>query len=158
MKTMLIAILAVAGLVATNGAVAQTGGSVPTDEQQLIQKVQSDKRSVVLSAMNLTAPEMSVFVPIYDQYQADMKEQMTRGGELLNKYASNYDSMTDDAAKQLLKEFFKYREERAEVLQKYAKRMAGKLPPTKVLRWVQIENKLTTLLDWQAAQVIPLAR
>ena len=32
------------------------------------------------------------------------------------------------------------------------------LPATKVLRFVQIENTLTALLDWQAAQLIPLVK
>jgi hypothetical protein len=36
--------------------------------------------------------------------------------------------------------------------------MAKVLPATKVLQWVQVENKLNTLLDVQAASVIPLAQ
>ena len=32
------------------------------------------------------------------------------------------------------------------------------LPATKVLQWVQVENKLNTLLDVEAAAIIPLAR
>ena len=50
------------------------------------------------------------------------------------------------------------RDDRNELLKDYANRLGKKLPATKVLRWVQIENKLNSLLDWQMAQVIPLAR
>jgi hypothetical protein len=32
------------------------------------------------------------------------------------------------------------------------------LPTTKVLQWAQVENKLNTLLDMQAAMIIPIAQ
>jgi hypothetical protein len=158
MRSALISLAAVAALGATAGAWAQTGGNMTDQEQQLIAQIQTDKRAVVLSAMNLTDAEVAAFIPVYDEYQGDMKKVYTHGTDLLNRYASNYDTMTDDAAKSLLKEIFKQRDERAKLLQKYAKQMSGKLPATKVLRFVQVETRLNTLLDWQAAQVIPLAK
>jgi hypothetical protein len=77
---------------------------------------------------------------------------------MLNKFAANQGSMTDEAAKDILKEWFKLRDQRNSTIKKYAKDMERALPPTKVLQWVQIENKLNALLDAQAASVIPLAR
>lgn len=158
MKKTLLALSAMAALCAASGAIAQTGGNMTDQEQLLVSQIQTDRRAVVLKTMNLTDQEVAVFTPIYDEYQAAMKQHYTRGSELLNKYASNYDSMTDAAAKDLLKEVFEQRAERTDTLKKYAKKLSGKLPATKVLRFVQIENKLNALLDWQAAQVIPLVR
>ena len=40
----------------------------------------------------------------------------------------------------------------------YAKRFEKVLPATKVLRFVQIENKLDTLIEMQAVRAIPLAQ
>jgi hypothetical protein len=34
--------------------------------------------------------------------------------------------------------------------------MEKALPPSKVLRWVQVENKLNALLDFEAAKIVPL--
>jgi hypothetical protein len=158
MKKFLIAVAALAALGATGSAVAQIRGNATDDMSVLISQIQGDKRAVVLQAMGLTDEELKAFTPIYDEYQAEMKKQFTRAGELINSYASNYDSMTDKAAKDLLKEVLDLRDERNDIIRKYAKKMSGKLPATKVLRWVQIENKLTALLDWQAAQVIPLVK
>ena len=76
----------------------------------------------------------------------------------MNKYAATYETMSDADAKKLLEEAFKLRIDRTETLRKYARKMEKVLPATKVLRFVQIENKLTTLLDWQAAQLIPLVK
>jgi hypothetical protein len=83
---------------------------------------------------------------------------VTRASDVINKFAANYGSMTDDAAKDIMKDFFKVRDDRNALVKKYAKKMQGKLPATKVLQWVQVENKLNALLDVQAAASIPIAR
>lgn len=139
-------------------AYAQITGSQNDDTQVLISQIQSDKRAVVLQAMALSDAEVRAFTPIYDAYQADNKALFERGGNLLDKYASNYDTMTDAAAKDILKDVFKLRDDRLDLLKSYAKKLGKVLPASKVLRWVQIENKLNTLLDAQAARVIPLTK
>jgi hypothetical protein len=160
MKKTLIALAAIASIGATQGALAQSSGeiSMSDQEQMLIARIQGDRRAVVLSTLGLTDAEVQAFTPIYDKYQADMKKLLTRGSVVLNKYASNYDSMTDDAAEDILKEAFAVREDRFDLMKDYAKRFGKKLPALKVLRWVQVENKLNSLVDWQAAQVIPLVQ
>jgi hypothetical protein len=156
MKNVLITLAAVAALGAAEGAVAQSSGNMTDQEQLLISQIQTDKRAIVLSTLELTDAEVAAFTPIYDKYQAE--KIFTRSSDVLNKYASNYDSMTDDAAEDILEEALAVREDRNDLLKDYAKRLGKKLPATKVLRWVQVESKLTTLLDWQMAQVIPLAK
>jgi uncharacterized protein YaaN involved in tellurite resistance len=158
MKHVLITLAAVASLGAAEGALAQSSGNMTDQEQLLIAQLQTDKRAIMLATLGLTDAEVQAFTPIYDKYQGEMKKIFTRGADIMNKYASNYDTMTDDAANDLLKEFFEAREDRADLLKEYAKKLGGKLPATKVLRFVQIENKLTALLDWQAAQVVPLTK
>jgi len=160
MKKILIALSAVATLGGAQVALAQSSGEINMSDQEqlLIAQIQGDKRTIVLQTLQLTDAEVQDFTPIFDKYQAEMKELATRYTDVLNKFASNYDSMTDDAAEDILKESFKVREDRDDLLKDYAKRMGKKLPATKVLRWVQIENKMGALLDWQMAQIIPLAR
>jgi hypothetical protein len=156
MKNFLIAFAALASLCAAEASLEQTTN--PTDETQLlISQIQTDKRAVVLRTMELTDAEVAAFTPVYDEYQAEMKVVFQRGVDVLNKFASNYGSMTDAAAKDILKEWFSVRDDRNAVLKKYAKKLEKKLPATDVLRWVQIENKLTALLDIQAAQVVPIS-
>ena len=151
----LAALLAIAGV----GAASAQGTVNMTDQDQLlISQIQTDKRAVVLKTMNLTDAQVKVFTPIYDQYQAEMKKLLQRNSDLVNKYAATYETMTDADAKKLLDEAFKLRIDRTETLRKYARKMEKVLPATKVLRFVQIENKLTALLDWQAAQLIPLVK
>jgi ferritin len=157
MKTLKLAFAATALLVTAVPFAAQAQ-STYDDTQQLIAQLQSDKRTVVLKAMALDDAQMTAFTPIYDAYQADRKKLMQRGIDLVNAYASNYDSMTDDAAKGLLKDWLKLQEDEEALTKKYVKRMDKELPTTKVLRFVQIENKLNTLLKLPGVQAIPLAQ
>lgn len=151
----LAALLAITGV----GTASAQGTVNMTDQDQLlISQIQTDKRAVVLKTMNLSDAQVAVFTPIYDQYQAEMKKLLQRNSDLVNKYAATYDTMSDADAKKLLEEAFKLRIERTETLRKYARKMEKVLPATKVLRFVQIESKLTALLDWQAAQLIPLLK
>ena len=155
MKKTLIAVAALAAFAAAETSHAQ---NTVDDTQVLISQIQTDKRAVVLSTLQLTDAQVAEFTPLYDEFQAKMKQIMTRGSDVVNKFASNYGSMTDDAAKDIMKEFFKVRRDRNDLVEEYAKKFQRKLPATKVLQWVQVENKLNTLLDLQAAAIIPIAR
>jgi hypothetical protein len=157
MKKILIACAALAAFGTAEATLAQ-GTNATDDVQLLISQIQTDKRAIVLSTLALTDPQVAAFTPIYDEYQGEMKGIMTRGSDVINKFAANYGSMTDDAAKDIMKDFFKVRDDRNALVKKYAKKMQGKLPATKVLQWVQVENKLNALLDVQAAASIPIAR
>jgi len=157
MKKLLIAVAALASLGAASQAPAQSANSVD-EAEVLISQIQTDKRAVVLRTLELTDAQVAVFTPIYDQYQAEMKVLLERGGANLDKFAANFGSMTDDAAKAILKEALKIRDDRNAVMRNYAKKLEKVLPATKVLQWAQVENKLNTLLDMQAAAIIPIAQ
>ena len=66
--------------------------------------------------------------------------------------------MTDDAAKGLLKDWLKLQKDEDALVEKYVKRFDKALPTAKVLRFVQVENKLNTLLRLPGIQAIPLAK
>ena len=66
--------------------------------------------------------------------------------------------MTEDAASGILKDWMSIEDDRIGLLKKYVKKLEKALPAQKVLRFVQIENKLNTVLRWQAVRAIPLAK
>jgi hypothetical protein len=157
MKRILITLAGLAAFGATVPSIAQTTNA-KDDVELLISQIQSDKRAIVLRTLDLTDAQVAVFTPVYDAYQAEMKVLMERSGAMLDKFAANFGSMTDDAAREILKEALKLRDDRNATMRKYAKKLERELPAVKVLQWVQIENKLNTLLDVQAASVIPIAQ
>jgi len=157
MKRILITLFGLAAFGATVPSIAQTTNA-KDDVELLISQIQTDKRAIVLRTLDLNDAQVAAFTPIYDAYQAEMKVLMERSGAMLDKFAANYGSMTDEAAKEILKEALKLRDDRNATMRKYAKKLERELPAVKVLQWVQIENKLNTLLDMQAAAVIPIAQ
>ena len=157
MKKLLITLSAMAALGAAGAAFAQTS-STQDDTEVLIGQIQADKRAVVLKTLELSDAQVAAFTPIYDEYQRENKALLGRGSDLVNKFAANFGSMTDDAAKAILKDWFKLRDDRVALMRKYAKKFQRVLPATKVLQWVQIENKLNLILDLQAARIIPIAQ
>jgi hypothetical protein len=156
-KSLLFA-AACTALVALGTPLASQAQSTYDENQQLLAQIQSDKRAVVLKAMALDDAQVQAFTPVYDAYQAERKDLAERGVDLLNSYASNYDSMTDDAAKKILKDWLELQDDQVALTKSYAKKLGKVLPETKVLRFVQIENKLDALLALPAVRAIPLAQ
>ena len=132
--------------------------SVNDENQVLLSQIQTDKRAIVLKTLALSDEESKAFIPIFDEYQAEQKKIADRAIATLDKFAANYDSMTEDAARDILKEWFSIEDDRAGLLRKTAKKLEKVLPAQKVLRFVQVENKLSTVVAMQAARVIPLAK
>ena len=157
MKNFKIALAATA-LLSVAAPFAAQAQSTYDDTQQLIAQIQADKRAVVLKAMALDDAQMTAFTQVYDAYQAERKKLMQRGVDLINAYSSNYDSMTDDAAKGLLKDWFALQDDELALVKGTAKKLDKVLPTAKVLRFVQVENKLNTLLRLPGIQGIPLAK
>lgn len=148
----------VTALVALASPTLSQAQSTFDDTQQLIAQIQSDKRAIVLKAMALDDAQVTAFTPIYDDYQAKRKVIMQRGVDLVDAYASNYDSMTDDAAKKLLKDWFALTDDETNLVKQTSKKMSKVLPASKVVRFVQIENKLNTVMRLPAVRAIPLAQ
>lgn len=152
--TRCVALAALAVLAAP--AVTQAQSTVD-DTQQLIAQIQNDKRAVVLEAMQLTDEQVAKFIPIYDAYQIERKALMERGVQLVNSYAASYDTLTDEKAGKLLKEWLALQDDESALMRRYAKKLDKVLPTTRVLRFVQIENKLNSVLRLPAIRSIPLA-
>ena len=151
-------VVAFAACAALGAPYAVEAQSTHDEQQQLIAQIQTDKHAIVLRTLALDDAQVQAFTPIYDKYQFERKQLFDRAADLLDLYASNYESITDDAAKKILKDWFSLQEDEVALTKKYAKQFEKVLPPAKVIRFVQIENKLNTLLQLKAVANIPLAR
>jgi len=158
MKKILFALTAVAALGATHTTFAQSVGATElANTQALIAELQKDKRQVMLDTLALTPEQLKVFMPIYDEYQAEMKKLMTTATNLNNRlFVADFGGMTDVESKAIMKQAFKLRKDRIDLLDKYAGKLDRKLPSTKVFQFVQVENKIQALLDVAAAATIPI--
>jgi hypothetical protein len=152
------AVLTLAVCAALGSPLAVEAQSIHDEQQQLIAQIQTDKRMILLRTLELDDAQVEAFTPIYDEYQVERKKLFDRAADLLDLYASNYESMTDEAAREILKDWFALQDAEVALTRKYAKKVVKVLPPAKVVRFVQVENKLDTLLKLKAAASVPLAR
>jgi len=151
-----ILIPAVLACLAGGVAVAQ---DKPADTMEIFrEKARADKKLVVATALNLTEGEAKAFWPVYNSYQSDMITHYNRVFELIDTFAKAYGSMADETATQLLGEFLALETDHVAILNSYAPRFRRVLPPVKVARLYQIENKLRALVNYELAREIPLIK
>ena len=139
-------------------------GVVPAQEKPdatmevLREKVRADKKLVVALALDLSESEAQGFWPVYGAYQSDMVAHYDRVAKLISDYSTAYQKMTDETATQLLGEFLALQSDHAALLQRYVPRFQRVLPPRKVARFYQVENKIRAMVDYELARDIPLLK
>ena len=133
----------------------------PADNMQILRdKIKGDKKLVVATAMELTESEAKNFWPIYDQYQKELQKINRRMVNVLDSYAADFKSksLTDDKAKKLIDEANAIEQAEVNLKSTFAPKLAKALPTIKVVRYLQIENKIRAIVKYDIAQGVPLAR
>jgi len=78
----------------------------PADTMQIVrEKIRADKKVFVAVNLELTDSEAEAFWPIYDNYQKELDNLADRFIKLIEDYARNYGTMSDEAAMKLLDEY-----------------------------------------------------
>lgn len=137
-------------------AQAQDAG-LATDEQILLKQVMTDRKSVYANNLNLTEAESAKFWPIYDEYEAKVKKVNDRFLANLNRFVEQYDTLSEKDATEVLTEKMAVEKERDTLKQEYTRKVAKVLPPTKALRYAQIETRLDNMIRRDVYSLIPLA-
>jgi len=142
-------------------APVRSAQDTPADNMQILRdKIKADKKLVVATNMELTEPEAKGFWPIYEQYQKDLQKINQRIAKLLESYADDFrkKSLTDDKAKKLIDEAVAIDQAEANLKTAYAPKLGKALPVKKIVRYLQIENKIRAVIKYDRAQGVPLVR
>jgi hypothetical protein len=133
----------------------------PADNMQILRdKVRADKKLVVAMNMELTDSEAKSFWPIYEQYQKDLQKINQRIVNIVEGYAEDYrnHSLTGEKAKKLINEALAIDKMEADLKTTYAPKLEKVLPEKKVVRYLQIENKIRAVVKYDLASGVPLVR
>jgi hypothetical protein len=129
----------------------------PADNMDLVkEKIRTDKKLFIATNMQLTESEAKSFWPVYDAYQAEIGRLRDREIKLIEKFAANYETMSDDVAKNLLDDSLSIDSDHQKVRQSYLSKFRGVLPDKKVARYYQLESKIDAVLEYEMARRIPL--
>jgi hypothetical protein len=131
----------------------------PADNMQILRdKIKADKKLLVATNLGLTESEAKAFWPVYEAYQKDLGALNQRIGKLIEGYAEDYraDTMTDEKARKLVDEYVAIEKAEAGLKESFVPKLSKVLPPKKMARYLQIENKIRALVRYELAGEIPL--
>ena len=139
---------------------ALTQGTSADNMQILREKVKADKKLLVAANMDLTESEAKGFWPVYEEYQKDLTAINQRIGKLIENYAADYraNTLTDEKAKKLIDELVAIEQAEAGLKTSYVPKLSKVLPPKKVARYLQIENKIRAAVKYELAAEVPLVQ
>jgi hypothetical protein len=122
------------------------------------QTAHTDRQVIIMGNMTFTSDESAQFWPKWKEYRAAVSANGDRTIALIKNFADNYEGMTDQKASELMTDSFSIQMQDLVVKQKFAKELTKFMPAQKVMRIIQIENKLDAAIDMQLASEIPLAK
>ena len=131
----------------------------PADNMQLVrEKIQTDKKLFIAQNMNFTESEAKVFWPVYENYQKDLDKLVDKTVKLIENYGANYQTMTEEAAKELINGYLALEGERVTLMKSFLPKFRKVLPEKKVARYYQLENKIDAVVNYGVAKQIPLVK
>ena len=131
----------------------------PADKMQLVrEKIKTDKKLFIAQNMNLTESEAKVFWPVYEDYQKELGKLVDKTVKLIDNYATNYETMTEEAAKGLIDGYLAIETERVTLMKSFLPKFRKVLPEKKVARYYQLENKIDAVVSYGLAKQIPLVK
>ncbi len=145
--------LALVGLAAASA----TAQNVKETLDMTRQAVESQRRILVAGALPLTDAEEKAFWPLYDDYEKGRRAIDERANRLVADFVAMAAGLSDTQAKAMLAEALEVDEARLKLLREFMGRMGKAIPPRKLVRFFQIENKLDSAVRADIARQIPLA-
>lgn len=159
MKRTISTILLLATLGTMPVLAADKAADKPADNMQILrEKVKADRKLLVAANMGLTQAEDKSFWPVYEAYQKELGALNQRIVNFITSYAADYkaDSLSDDKAKQMIDEFLAIEDAETKLKRSYVPKLSKVLPAKKVVRYMQIENKIRASVKYELAEQIPL--
>ena len=148
------ALAAASFCLAAGAATAQT---VKETLEVTRQAIESQRRVLVSGALPLTDAEADAFWPLYDAYEKERRPLDARANKLVADFLAGASTLTDAQAKAMVEEALEIDEGKLRVRRGYVGRMLKAIPPRKVARFYQIDNKLDAAVRADLAKQIPLA-
>jgi len=150
---------------AQQAAPAAASGMNPTEEQvndaniQLMrQDMRSQRKKVVAANLPLTEAEATKFWPVYDQYIAETIKVNDARFALIQEYAKNYDTATDEQADSLIKRWIAFDQDNSQLRLKYIPEFEKVISLKKTAMFFQIDRRVSMMIELQLAGQVPLVK
>jgi hypothetical protein len=120
--------------------------------------LKTQKALVIAENLPMTEAEAAEFWPLHRDYEAELSKLNDQKFALIERYAHNYQTMTDQEATELAQNTFNLEAKKTDLKRKYFKKFSKVMPATKAARFFQLENQINLALDLQVAASLPLIK
>ncbi len=149
------AILSVAsGMLAQTATPPQSG--IDSDIALLRSDVQADKTTIITHTMQFTDAQSQAFWPLYREYSTKQQEIGDQRVSLIKDYAASYDTLDDAKADDLAARMIKFDEARTKLRSEYYPKFKKAIGAKQAAKFLQVDNRLTLLVDLQIASSVPI--
>ena len=120
--------------------------------------LQRQRDDLVNQFMKLNLKEVEAFIPVYEEYRTEMGKLGDRTQRVILDYAENQDNLSDQKALAMLDESLKIKEAELELRRRYVEEFKKVIPPKKVVRFFQLDNKFDVIVNYNLSGSIPLVQ
>lgn len=120
------------------------------------QIILDQKRLNIMENLPLSDDEATNFWPIYSEYQEQLFQLDLKRTSVLSYYVSNYSSLSDEQAIEIMNNMFDLADNRQYIMKKITVDLEEVLPAKKVFRYLQVENNIAAIEQYNLVQKIPL--
>ncbi len=151
---MLTILLGASGAIAQTATTDQTG--TDTDIALLRTDVQAQKTDVIAHTMQFNDTDAKVFWPLYREYANKQQIIGDQRVSLIKDYASHYDTIDDAQADGLMARMLAFEKSRTDLRAEYYPKFKKAIGAKQAAKFMQVDNRLTLLVDLQLANAIPI--
>lgn len=155
-RSVLAAALILASSATAVHAAQADPGTAPADLNLLLDTIRANRKALVAINLKLSDAEAAQFWPLYDRYQTEMNAFGDRLAALLEDYAANFRTLSNEKALKLMEDYLTIEADRIKVRRSYLDEFAKVLPGRTVARFYQIDNKMDAVIRYDLAAAIPV--
>lgn len=115
-----------------------------------------EKKALLMDYLQLNEEEATPFWEIYDEYELKRTNIGKKRIALINKYAEEFNTLTDEQADELAAESFSIKAAQLKLHKTYYKKIKKALGAKRAAQFVQFERFINTAIDNELNSAIPL--
>ncbi|MGL2963793.1 hypothetical protein ACSVH2_08250 [Flavobacterium sp. RSB2_4_14] len=136
--------------------VATFAQSTTKEELDIIQGVYGkSKKELAVAFMNLSEPQNAAFFKVYDAYELERKALGAKKVEIIESYAKDYYTLTDESADVLAKATLKNNADFEKLLSKYYGKAKKEVGAINAAKFMQFEIYLQTAVRSEIQEAVP---
>jgi hypothetical protein len=127
-----------------------------SDLQLTREQVQARRTELLTEYLTLTPQESDQFWPVYRKYRAELGTIGDQTVQRVMNFTDLPSEPTDKDAKDLIDGYLKDQKSKLDIQRKYVNTFGKILPPRKLVRYYQLENKMDAVVNLGLAGSVPL--